>query len=62
MLPLADILNRVRRQIGGDIAGIEVAGEHGRWHYQLRVIDRTGRMLEVKVDAHSGAIEQVEEK
>jgi uncharacterized membrane protein YkoI len=62
VLPLADILNRVRRQIGGDNAGIDVAGENGRWHYQLRVIDRTGRMLEVKVDAHSGAIEQVEEK
>jgi len=62
VLPLAEILARVRDKVGGDIAGIDIEREHGRWRYEFRVIDRTGRVLEVLVDARTGAIEQVEER
>jgi uncharacterized membrane protein YkoI len=62
VLPLAEILRRVRGQVAGDVAGIEIEREHGRWRYEFRVIDRTGRVLEVLVDAKSGAIEQIEER
>ena len=60
VLPLAEILTRLRSKIAGDIAGIDVEREHGRWRYEFRLIDRTGRVLEVLVDATSGEIEQVE--
>ncbi len=62
VLPLADILQKLHGQIAGDIAGIEVEREHGRWHYEFRVIDRSGRVLEVVVDAKSGMIEEIEER
>jgi uncharacterized membrane protein YkoI len=62
VLPLSEILRRVRGQVAGDIAGIDVEQEHGRWHYEFRVIDRTGRVLEVVVDARTGAVEQIEER
>jgi uncharacterized membrane protein YkoI len=62
VLPLAEILQRVRSQVAGDIAGIEIEREHGRWRYEFRVVDRTGRVLEVLVDAKSGTIEQIEER
>ena len=62
VLPLAEILRRVRSQVAGDVASIDIGGERGKWRYELRVIDRTGRVLEVRVDARSGAIERVEEK
>jgi uncharacterized membrane protein YkoI len=62
VLPLAEILHRVRPKISGDITGIDVEREHGRWRYELRVIDRSGRVLEILVDARSGEIEGVEER
>ncbi len=62
VLPLADILSRVRSQVAGDISDIAIEGGHGSWRYDLRVIDRAGRVLEVRVDAKSGTIQGIEEK
>ncbi len=62
ILPLSQILEKVRVRVSGDITGIEINREEGRWHYEFRVIDRGGRVFEVHVDAHSGNIEQIEEK
>ena len=62
VLPLAQILERLRDKVSGDVTGIEINREGGRWRYEFRVIDRAGRVLEVHVDAHSGSIEQIEEK
>ncbi len=62
ILPLSQILEKVRVRVSGDITGIEINREDGRWHYEFRVIDRSGRVLEVHVDARSGNIEQIEEK
>ena len=62
VLPLAQILERVRGKVSGDITGIEINREDGRWRYEFRVIERSGRLLEVHVDARSGNIEQIEEK
>ena len=62
VLPLAKILERVRGKVSGDIAGIEINREDGRWQYEFRVIERSGRVLEVHVDARTGNIERIEEK
>jgi len=62
VLPLAQILERVRGKVSGDITGIEINREDGRWHYEFRVIERSGRVLEVHVDARTGNIERIEEK
>ena len=62
VLPLAQILEKVRVRVSGDVTGIEVNREGGRWHYEVRVIDRGGRVLEVHVDAQSGNIEEIEQK
>jgi uncharacterized membrane protein YkoI len=62
VMPLSQILEKVRLRVSGDITGIEINREGGRWRYEFQVIDRAGRVLEVHVDAHSGDIEQIEEK
>ncbi len=62
VLPLSQILEKGRVRVSGDITGIAIKFEEGRWHYEFRVIDRGGRVLEVHVDAHSGNIKQIEEK
>ena len=62
VLPLSQILEKLRGRVSGDITGIEIEHEEGRWHYEFRVIDHSGRVLEVHVDARSGNIDQIEEK
>jgi uncharacterized membrane protein YkoI len=60
--PLADILGSLRDKLPGEVVGVEVERSKGRWIYELRVVDRGGRLLEVYVDARSGSIEQTREK
>jgi len=59
---LADILAAVRGQLPGEVAGVEIEHEHGRWLYEFRVVDSKGRLYEVYVDARSGKIERIKEK
>jgi len=59
---LADILVAVRDKLPGEIAGVEVEHEDGRWIYEFRVIDAKGRLFEVYVDARDGKIERIKEK
>jgi len=59
---LADILAAVRGKLPGEVAGVDVEHEDGRWRYEFRVVDDKGRLYEVYVDARSGKIEQVKEK
>jgi uncharacterized membrane protein YkoI len=61
-LPLSQILPKVRGKVAGDITGVEIEHERGRWRYEFRIIGRDGRVLDVHVDARSGEIERIEEK
>lgn len=60
--PLAAILGAVRDKLPGKIIGIEIEHKKNRWLYELRVLDETGRVFEVYVDARSGEIERIKEK
>ena len=59
---LTDILAAVRGKLPGDVAGVEIEREDGRWRYEFRVVDDKGRLYEVQVDARSGKIERIKEK
>lgn len=54
--PLAEILAKVRPDLGGDVAGVAFRRESGRWVYAFRVIGPDGRVSEVDVDAATAAI------
>lgn len=60
--PLADILDAVRGQLPGDIIGVEVKNEKDRWVYELRVVDRKGRLFDVYVNGRDGVIQRIKEK
>lgn len=59
---LADILASIRGKLPGEVAGVEIERERGRWVYEFRVVDDKGRLYEVHVDARSGEIERIREK
>ena len=45
-----------------EIAGVEIEREDGHWIYEFRVVDGSGRLFEVYIDARDGTIERVKEK
>jgi uncharacterized membrane protein YkoI len=59
---LADILASLRGKLPGEVAGVEIEREHGRWIYEFRLVDDKGRLYEAHVDARSGEIERIKEK
>ena len=59
---LAEILNTLRGKLPGEVAGVEIEHEGGRWRYEFRVVDSQGRLFEVYVDPRSGEIERIKEK
>jgi len=59
---LADIIAGVRDKLPGAIAGVEIEHDDGHWIYEFRVIDGSGRLFEVYIDARKGTIERIKEK
>ncbi|WP_407157589.1 PepSY domain-containing protein [Bradyrhizobium sp. STM 3557] len=60
--PLVEILNAARGRLPGDIVGVKLERESGRWMYELRVVDGKGRLFEIHVNAGNGDVERTEEK
>jgi len=55
-LALAEILTRVRSDLGGEVVGVEFERKRERWVYEFKVIDPAGRLWEVYVDAATAQI------
>ncbi len=54
VLPLDDVLARLRAAMPGEISGVELEKEGGVWVYEFKVISPAGRMVEVRIDAKTG--------
>ena len=55
ILPLKTVLEAVRQSFPGEVAGIELERENGRWLYEIKVISPAGVMREVRIDGRTGA-------
>ena len=56
MVPLRTVITAVHENIPGDIAGIELERRGANWLYEIKVISPKGVMIEVHIDARTGAI------
>lgn len=56
ILPLETILARVRRQHPGDVLELELEREHGRWVYEIKLLQQGGRVVKLEVDASTGEV------
>jgi uncharacterized membrane protein YkoI len=54
--PLAEILDKVRAQLGGEVIGLKFKEKDGRYIYKLKVVTPSGQLRKVSVDATTGAI------
>lgn len=62
MRPLAEILTLLRKEVPGEVVGVEVERERGVWIYELKVVDSAGRLREVYVDGATGRVLKLEDK
>jgi uncharacterized membrane protein YkoI len=60
-LPIVELLERLKTQVSGEVVGVEFEREHGKWVYEFKLIDTSGRLVEVYVDAHTGKVLLMEE-
>jgi uncharacterized membrane protein YkoI len=56
ILDMSVILGRVRAQAPGRVLDTELEREHGRWIYEVKLLDPRGRLYELEVDARTGAV------
>ncbi len=57
-----DILARSRAIQPGQVVGLELERDDGRWIYEVKLIDERNRVHELELDAASGAVLEREEK
>jgi uncharacterized membrane protein YkoI len=56
ILPLSEILSRIGEQEKGRVLELELEQKHGRYLYEIELLDKQGRVWEFKVDAQDGQI------
>jgi len=61
ILPLPQVLDRVARTHPGQVLEVELEREDGRWIYELRVLQPTGALLKLDVDARTGDVLKAKE-
>lgn len=61
ILPLAQILTTLQKRYPGEVLDVKLEDKKGRPKYEIRVLQRDGRILEIEIDARSGRFTDVEE-
>ncbi|MGD8567917.1 MAG: PepSY domain-containing protein [Gammaproteobacteria bacterium] len=56
ILPLENILDIARRQRHGRVMEVELEKSHGRYVYEIEIVDDNGKVWELKVDASDGSM------
>lgn len=59
--PLAQILPLLQSRYPGEVLDVELEDKDGRPTYEIRVLQRDGRILEIEIDARSGRFTDVDE-
>ena len=56
ILTIVQIYDLARKAVPGRVLEAELEREHGRWVYELKILDTAGRVYELKLDAATGAV------
>ena len=61
ILPLADIVDKVRSEIPGEMLEVEFETDDGAYIYELKILRPDGRVQKIEVEAASGKIVKIED-
>ena len=60
ILPLSQILQRALKVAPGEVLEVELEEDDGRMIYEIEILESSGRVLEVEIDARAGAVLKME--
>ena len=58
VLPLKTLLERLERDVPGQVLEVELEQEGERWTYEVRLLQAGGRLVKLNVDAATGEVLQ----
>lgn len=58
ILPLETILRKVKKEKMGRVLEVELEKKHGRYYYEIELIDSDGTVWEQKIDARTGELKE----
>jgi uncharacterized membrane protein YkoI len=56
VLPLATVLERLQRRDPGEVLGVELEREDGRWVYEIRLLRPGGQLVRLDLDARTAEV------
>ena len=56
ILPLATVLQRVAAEHPGQVLDVELERDDGRWVYEIKLLQASGGLLKLEVDAASARV------
>ena len=62
VLPLRQVLDKVEREYQGQVLKMEFERDDGRYVYEIRLLQKDGRMAKLKVDAVDGRVLKIKRK
>lgn len=62
VLPLRTVLDKVEREYQGQVLKVEFEEDDGRFYYEIRLLQKDGRMAKLEVDASDGRVLKVKRK
>ncbi|MDD3450266.1 MAG: PepSY domain-containing protein [Gammaproteobacteria bacterium] len=62
ILPLSQIMQRIRETREGRIIEVELEHKGERYTYEVELLDEHGQVWEMKIDAASGQLEKLEQE
>jgi len=61
VLPLAKILAIAQEKVPGDVIEVELESKRGALVYEIKVLAQSGRVREIKIDARTGTVINIED-
>jgi len=62
VLPLPTVLERLQRTHPGQVLELELERHHGRWIYEVKLLQPGGQLLKVVVDARTAQVLETKQK
>lgn len=62
VLPLPAVLERLQREVPGQVLEVELEQERGVWIYELKLLTSAGQLTKVKLDARTGEVLRIKSR
>jgi uncharacterized membrane protein YkoI len=61
VMPLSTLQDQVRKTFPGEIISVEIDEDDGRFIYEFKVLQTSGRLLEIEMDAKDGEVLDIDD-